>query len=645
MADSVVRQALGDAPEVFVGRLAQRRALDRFLSDDSFQRIAYVHGIAGIGKSALLRNLGRSAIAGGYGLLRLDGRELIGDTAVLDQALEPLADVPRPLLIIDAFEGISSLGAHLRERVLPTLGPGARVAIASRFPPDPLWRESEWGHSMLQLSLDELGDADAAELLISLGVDDADLRTVLIDWAAGLPLALSLAAAGGVAGPDLDDLDGALLDHLAGAELLGADRDVLAVAAVAPAVDARLLSAVLSRTDGAEAEAWLRNLSFSEGLGRRVTLHARVRHLLDAELRRHEPEYERELRLRIMDHLCERALDAEPHLIADMRDLLEAPEDQGASYVEAGDTYRVDRVRASDGDEIERGLQLQVDDDVHQAWWRRWIADAPEHVLAIRGKEQIAALGIWATPRRAPAWASEDPVLSRWLGHAARFASDGRVIFLLGMLFFCDPGDVPEAIAMGNLALTVRSGIPNVRLFYSTVLADDQDTLERSGAYGAEVVSGLDIQLGADRLVTTIIDFGPGGLIETTRARAHLAYGSVPDGASYLSGEVTVQLARETLRAFHQPLVLADSPLAVGIDRSDRAESVRSVVREAVERSFGPSAEEQLMRAVLEIGYLDPQGGGHLRAMRDLHISRRTYFRRLGEATARVAQNLHVASA
>jgi hypothetical protein len=647
MAEVVGQQAWGGAPEVFVGRLRHRRAVERLLVGDSFQRIAYVHGIAGIGKSALLRNLGRRAAIDGYEVLRLDGRELIGDTAVLDQALVPLATMTRPLLVIDAFENIAALGPHVRERVLPALGADARIAIASRFAPDPQWLESEWGQSMLVLGLDELDDVEADELLTLRGVEDPELRRAVVTWAAGLPLALSLAAAAGLAVGqefDIDDLNGALLDHLTGAEMLGADRDVLAVAAIAPAVDARLLSAVLPRVDGQEAEAWIRNLSFSESLGRRVTLHARVRVLLTAELSRHEGEFERELRLRIMDHLCDRALDDEPQLIADMRDLLEAPEDQGASYVEAVATYRADRVHSSDGDEIESGLQTHLHDETHRAWWRRWIAEAPEHMLTIRDENEIAALGVWATPKRVPAWSSDDSVLPRWMNHAARYTPGGQVIFLLGMLFFCDPLAIPDAIAMGNVALLARSGVPNVRWFYSNHPADDLEAIDRNLAFGAGPAPDLDIELGGDRLVTTIIDFGPEGVTGSTRARAHLAYGSVPDGASYLSGKVTVQLARETLRSFHQPLVLADSPLAVGADRSARAESVSTAVRDAIERAFGSSPDDQLLRSVIEIGYLNQTGGGHARAMRELHISRRTYFRRLSEATARIAQNLRPAS-
>jgi hypothetical protein len=493
------------------------------------------------------------------------------------------------------------------------------------------------------IGLREFDDAESAELLVARGVEDPELRRAVVEWAAGLPLALSLGAtAGATAGTgfEVDDLNGALLDHLTGSEMLGADRDVLAVAAIAPAVDARLLSAVLPRVDGREAESWIRNLSFSESLGRRVALHARVRALLSAELARHEAEYERELKLRIMDHLCERALESEPHLIADMRDLLEAPEDQGASYVEAVLTYRADRVRAADGEQIEAGLQAHVRDETHRAWWRRWVSDAPEHVLTIRADDQVAALGVWATPNRVPAWAAEDAVLPRWLEHAARFAPGGQVIFLLGMLFLCDPPAVPDAIAMGNVALLARTGVPNVRWFYSSHPADDPTALERNAAFGSEPASDIVIELGKDRLATTIIDFGPDGVVGSTRARAHAAYGSVADGATFLSGKVTVQLARETLRSFRDPLALAESPLATGADRRTRAESVRALVLQAVERAFDDSVEDQLLRSVLEIAFLDPRGGGHARAMRELHISRRTYFRRLSEATARLALHL-----
>lgn len=123
-----------------------------------------------------------------------------------------------------------------------------------------------------------------------------------------------------------------------------------------------------------------------------------------------------------------------------------------------------------------------------------------------------------------------------------------------------------------------------------------------------------------------------------TRDRAHTVYGFAPQtpGGRVDTGSVSSDAVRDVLRDFHQPVALAASPLAIGTDPEERAESVRRLVRDVVARTFGHSKAEQALQRVVEIGYLDP-AGGHAKAMHRLHLSRTTYFRRLREATDRLA--------
>jgi hypothetical protein len=71
----------------------------------------------------------------------------------------------------------------------------------------------------------------------------------------------------------------------------------------------------------------------------------------------------------------------------------------------------------------------------------------------------------------------------------------------------------------------------------------------------------------------------------------------------------------------------------------ERAESVRSLIREAAEQAFGVTSDEQLLKQILVRGYLDP-APSHERAAEELHVSRSTYFRRLRLAADRVASYL-----
>jgi hypothetical protein len=100
-----------------------------------------------------------------------------------------------------------------------------------------------------------------------------------------------------------------------------------------------------------------------------------------------------------------------------------------------------------------------------------------------------------------------------------------------------------------------------------------------------------------------------------------------------------MQVVRDALRSLDHPLELAASALARGTTTEARATSVRAEIEDAVVNAFGDSADEQLLRRVIQRGYLDPSGS-HEVAADELHVSRATYFRRLRTASQRVADFL-----
>jgi len=77
------------------------------------------------------------------------------------------------------------------------------------------------------------------------------------------------------------------------------------------------------------------------------------------------------------------------------------------------------------------------------------------------------------------------------------------------------------------------------------------------------------------------------------------------------------------------------NPLASGTTPAERAESVRERLRTALDQAFGDSPDEQLLRSVLERGYLAQDTSLESAAV-ELHLSRATFFRRLRRAVDRV---------
>src|SRR5262249_55162618 len=109
--------------------------------------------------------------------------------------------------------------------------------------------------------------------------------------------------------------------------------------------------------------------------------------------------------------------------------------------------------------------------------------------------------------------------------------------------------------------------------------------------------------------------------------------------AAGLTEPAFLEVVRDALRNFRVPRELARSPLASGQTVQERAETVRRLLRQAVQEAFGDSETEKLLRDVLVAGYIEPMRS-HETAASALCLSRAAYFRRLRTAVSRVAEHL-----
>src|SRR5918999_1749745 len=160
------------------GRERKRAELRRLLEPDG-PVVAYVHGLAGVGKSTLVHAFGAEAREDGAAVLELDGhvvpatqRELmaaLGGSDVEDAAAAVGALGERVVLILDTFELHGPLDRWMCRTMIPALPANVRVLIAGRLAPSKRWRG--YGPLLCSIALGNLSPAEADELLRRNGVD------------------------------------------------------------------------------------------------------------------------------------------------------------------------------------------------------------------------------------------------------------------------------------------------------------------------------------------------------------------------------------------------------------------------------------------------------------------------------------------
>jgi hypothetical protein len=632
--------------ERFVGRAAELAVLEGCLEEDSAVSVVLVYGPGGIGKSTLLREFGRRARARGWETFVVEGRELTPTPDALEALVAAARQSPRPLVLIDSYERMTALGGYLRRGLLPSLPDSAVVLIAGRTPPDDAWFQGGWEMVATELGLEKLAASEALALLQAQGVVDTR-SAAIVRWADGSPLALALAADAAESDADWDPAEDeenpgilrSLIRRLAEAEMRSVRFSALAVATIARVTTADMLGAVLADGDAEGAYERLRELSFSEPLGDGLTLHDLVRKALRADLRRRDPDRDRELRRRIVDHLFDRSERGDPLLAIEMAHLIENPVIKSGFGWEGSMDFRIDDARSGDAEQIAGLMEAWGFAD----WWsltKQFFAQAPDRVGVARDRQEaVCGFLVSMSPDTAPDFAHDDPLVGPWLAHARECADLGGSVLWHDSFDFTG-GRAGKLKPMLGVAGVLRSGVSNPRFAYLPIDPRKEASLAFVAMVGAAHLSELDCDIGSRRIQCHRIDYGPGGLIAAERAVVYAELGLASPAVDD-QPQLDREAVREALRKFHLPHELARSSLGRGATPEERIQSVRALLQDAATQAFGDSQNEQLLQRVLVKGYLEP-GPTHEQAAYDLSLSRAAYFRRLRVAADRLAD--HVAN-
>src|SRR5512146_2914114 len=402
-----LRTLLGARAAAVVGRQAERAVL-LDLAERDRPLVVAVHGIAGIGKSALLAAFAEDARAHGAAVVSLDcgGIEPTERSflAALDRAIgarragpgpsggtRPMATVAeaaaalsdlgdRVVLVLDTYEQLRLLDTWLRQELVPGLRDNTRLALAGREPPVAAWI-SDFGDLLAMVPLANLAAEDACALLRREGLSGADAARVT-RFTHRHPLALRLAASARGARPDLTVPEAAVatvVTELARVYLSGLDqptRTVLDAACALRRPTMSLLGALLPDVPPNDAYDMLRPLPFVEFGPDGLVVHNTVREVVAALLRVNDPPAYRAHRIAAWRQLRRELRTAPPadlwRYTADLLYLIENPAVREAFFPTANHRYAVEPARPADDAQITaiaRAHQPAEAVAMMRSWW------------------------------------------------------------------------------------------------------------------------------------------------------------------------------------------------------------------------------------------------------------------------------------
>ena len=527
------------AARAFVGRERELERLERWLGPGG-AAVVFVHGLGGIGKSALLRALEPRLAARGFGVVRSSARDIeptpqgvlaalgaaVGTEPAIPELVDALSRTNREGVVwfVDDYDAWRLVDTWMRQSLVPALPSKVRVVLAGQSRPVAAWTSAlEWGGLVATLELGPLSGAEAEGLLLSESVPPesvAELRRITGDH----PLALRLAAAALAERPRLPLAE--LGTRLAVGELverlLGEVRDaelvcVVEAASLVRRITRPVLGAVLGVSDPGPAFEALSRLPFVESGSDGLWVHESVRRALSARLRALDPAQHRRLRRQAWRALEPEVRAARPsggwRAMADALYLVEQAAVREAFFPSDGVEFAVERARPLDRDPLLEAVRAHAGPDEAAAigvWWRA----LPRSFHVVRDAEsRVLAFFLLEFANHVPdAVRDADPVVAGWLRDAAsRFPDSRRPVLLNRITLSVAAGERPSPERASAYLDIKRWYLENPELCALYASAHDASQLPLLERLHFRALSELEFEAGPFRDVRTVVlDFGSG---------------------------------------------------------------------------------------------------------------------------------------
>ena len=532
-----VHELLEEQSAALVGREVETAILRQLLGEPG-PLVAFVHGIAGIGKSALVEAFAVEAREAGATLLHLDCRsieptergflaalaEMTGSrAATVVDAAERLGGLgKRVVLILDTYELFRILDPWLRQAFVPALTDNVRVVLSGRESPMTGW-PSSMGEFFRGVALENLTRADAEALLERAGVDHGDAERIY-GIARGHPLSLRLAASALVERPgvrleavtvhaiveELTDLYLGVLD--------ARTRLALDAASVVRRTTLSLLAAMLPDSAPQDAFDRLRVLPFVELGDDGLVLHDTVREAIAAALRSSDPDRSRRYRAAAWRQLREEVRRAPTEEMwrytADLLYILENPAVREAFFPTTQHLFSVETAKPEDRAAIS-AIAARYEPDASIAVLDAWSRLAPGAFRVARDRlGAVAGFTIYVEMDSVShRLVEEDPVLRQcWEHLRSHPVPRGQRILFARIMISRDFGEAwspVQAALWLDLKRRYMELRPNLRRLYTVIRHAAGWEPMVASPLGFERLPGDAPELGGVPYYPLQLDFGP----------------------------------------------------------------------------------------------------------------------------------------
>lgn len=524
-----------------VGRSREAAALRELLSGDHPTALVHLNGIAGVGKSTLLRAFLDEVRAAGGEVVELDCRTIEpterGFLQELNAALGTdgkdreavalgLEQLGRPVIVaLDNYEVFGLMDTWLRLQFLPVLDEHVGVILAGREPPSAAWAAApEWQGLFRSLPLGPLGDAESLELLARCGIA-TQVGHRLNRIARGHPMTLKLAASAVAQRPELDVEDAAthgVIEQLTAAFLEDIDdpvmRRVLDAASVVRRTTQPLLVAMLPEAAPSDVLGRLRALPFVDTARDGLVLHGAVQQAIAARLKSLHPVRHRTYRRAAWRELRREVASVGRSELwrytADMLYLIENPIVREAFFPSSPHPLTVEPAQPGDADVI-RSVCDAEEPAGAAALLHGWAARAPDAFSVARDRDgRVVGCHVVFDPHDVDrVYLRTDPVTRAWSEHLIehRVRPGERVLFLRRWLG-AGEGEGPSPVQAAcwlDIKRAYMALRPDLRRVY-LVVRDLNAYAATASQLGFSPIGSVDID--GERYHSLLLDFGPGSV-------------------------------------------------------------------------------------------------------------------------------------